>query len=174
MQNVAASVTFAGAFVRSVPPGEPFSVIVRQSVLPKQPTWVPVLWPGQNRPVAMLVLAGPVVSGERVTAIGPTCAPSQQGWFAPQGQLQGTQVSGATQVALVVHGVAGAAGQWPIGTDGGGTSAAVQSASVEHAVAPVGSPWQRDEQQLCPFAGCCPPGHGEARVPTPPVTQSRE
>src|SRR5262245_37326648 len=173
MQNVAASVTFAGAFVRSVPPGEPFSVIVRQSVLPKQPTWVPVLWPGQNRPVAMLVLAGPVVSGERVTAIGPTCAPSQQGWFAPQGQLQGTHMSPTAQSVLVVHRVAGAARQWPIGTQGGATNAAVQSASVEHAVAPVGSPWQRDEQQVCPFPGCCPPGHGEARVPTRPVRRSR-
>src|SRR5262245_16568145 len=173
MHNTAASVASAGTFVRSVPPGVPFSVIVRQAVLPKQPTWVPVLWPVQNRPVPMLVLAGPVVSGESVTPSGPTCEPSQQAWFAPQGQLQGTQMPGATQFASVVHAVAALLRQWPIGTQGPVVPAATQSASTEHAVNPVGSPWQRDEQQLCPFAGCCPPGHGEARVPTPPVRQSR-
>src|SRR5215831_20634850 len=129
MQNTEASVALAGVPVVTAPAATPVSVIVRQSVLPKQPTWVPVPWPVQNRPVAMLVLAGPVVSGERVTAIGPTCEPSQQGWFAPQGQLQGTQVSPTAQSVLVVHVVAGAARQWPTGTQGGATNAAVQSAS---------------------------------------------
>src|SRR5262245_47621903 len=171
MQNTAASVASAGTFVRSVPPGVPFSVIVRQAVLPKQPTWVPVLWPVQNRPVPTLVLAGPVVSGESVTPSGPTCEPSQQAWFAPQGQLQGTQMPGATQFASVVHAVAALLLQWPGETQGPVVPPAVQSASVEHAV--TRSPAQRGAQQVCPFPGCCPAGHCEARVPTPPVGQSR-
>src|SRR5262245_8625654 len=171
MQNVAASVAFAGTFVRTCPAGEPFSLIVRQLVLPKQPAWVPASWPVQNRPSALVVLAGPVVSGGRGTPIPPTCPPYQQ---APppalQGQLQGTQMPSATQSVVVVHAAAGLLVQWPGETQGPGILAAVQSASVEHGVAP--SPAQRGVQQVCPFPGC-PPGHGEAMVPTPPVGQSR-
>jgi hypothetical protein len=178
MQNVAASVAFFWTFVRTCPAGEPVSLIVRQAVLPKQPAWGPPSWPVQNRPVELVVLAGPVVSGARVTPIGPTCPPSQQ---APppavQGQLQGTQMPGATQFGSIVHAVAGLLVQWPGETQGPVVPPAMQSASpfaVEHGVAP--SPAQRGAQQVCPFAGCCPPGHSEAggnRLPTPPVGQSR-
>jgi hypothetical protein len=103
--------------------------------------------------------------------ITPTCEPSQQ--LPPpavQGQLQGTQMPGATQFASVVHAVAGLSVQWPGETQGPVVPAAVQSASVEHVDTP--SPAQRGEQQVCPLPGC-PPGHCEARVPTPPVGQSR-
>jgi len=172
MQNVAASVEFAGTFVKTCPAGEPVSLIWRQVVLPKQPWWVPASWPVQNRPTELVVLAGPVVSGESVTPSAPTCPPSQQ---APppavQGQLQGTQMPGATQFASVVHAVAGLLVQWPGETQGPVVPPAVQSAAVEHAVTP--SPAQRDAQQVCPFPGCCPAGHCAARVPTPPVGQSR-
>jgi len=178
MQNTEASVAFAGTFVKSIPAGEPVSLIVRQAVLPKQPAWVPASWPVQNRPTELVVLAGPVVSGERLTPIGPTCPPSQQ---APppavQGQLQGTQMPGATQSASVVHAVAGVLRQWPGGTQGPVVPLAMQSASPFDAVHGVNpSPAQRGEQQVCPFPGCCPPGHTEAggnRLPTPPVGQSR-
>src|SRR5262249_32595054 len=160
-----------GPFVGPRPPAEPFSLFVRQVVLPKQPTWVPVPWPVQNRPTELVVLAGPVVSGERLTPIAPTCPPSQQ---APppalQGQLQGTQMPGATQSVVVVHAVAGLVVQWPGATQGPVVAPAMQSASVEQKVTP--SPAQMGEQQVCPFPGC-PPGHGEAMVPTPPVGQSR-
>src|SRR5262249_57521093 len=96
MQNTEASVALAGVPVVTAPAATPVSVIVRQAVLPKQPTWVPVPWPGQNRPVAMLVLAGPVVSGARVTPIAPACPPSQQPWLAPQRPLQGTPTPAPT------------------------------------------------------------------------------
>jgi hypothetical protein len=91
MQNVEASVAFFWTFVRTCPAGEPASLIVRQVVLPKQPWWGPVPWPGQNRPVELVVLAGPVVSGERLIAIAPTCAPSQQ---APPPGVQGQLLAG--------------------------------------------------------------------------------
>jgi len=77
LQNTEASVAFAGTFVRTVPAGAPVSVIVRQAVLPKQPACVAV-WPGQKRPPGSVSLAVAVVSGERVTEIGPTNEPSQQ------------------------------------------------------------------------------------------------
>src|SRR5262245_546537 len=135
MQNTEASVALAGVPVVTAPAATPDSVMVRQAVLPKQPTWVP--WPVQNRPVELVVLAGPVVSGESVTSIAPTCPPSQQ---APppavQGQLQGTQMPGATQFASVVHAVAGLLVQWPGETQGPVVPPAVQSAAVEHAVTP--------------------------------------
>src|SRR5262249_12033699 len=175
MQNAEASVALAGVPVVTAPAATPVSVMVRQAVLPKQPTWVPVPWPVQNRPAELVVLAGPVVSGESVTPSAPTCPPSQQ---APppavQGQLQGTQMPGATQFASVVHAVAGLLGQWPGETQGPVVPPAMQSASplaVAHGVTP--SPAQRGAQQVCPFPGCCPPGHCAARVPTPPVWQSR-
>jgi hypothetical protein len=175
MQNTEASVAFAGTFLKSIPAGEPFSVIVRQAVLPKQPAWTPPSWLGQNRPVELVALAGPVVSGERVRPITPTCPPSQQGPPPTvQAQLQGTQMPGATQFASTVHAVAGLSVQWPGETQGPVVPAAMQSASpfaAVHGVAP--SPAQRGVQQVCPFPGCCPPGHCEARVPTPPVRQSR-
>src|SRR5215475_7187437 len=74
-QNTEASVAFDGTFLRSVPPDEPVSLIVRQAVLPKQPAPV---WPVQKMPLALLALAPVVPSGERVTEITPTCEPSQQ------------------------------------------------------------------------------------------------
>src|SRR5262245_37427447 len=118
MQNTEASVASAGTFVKTVPAGEPVSVIVRQVVLPKQPAWGPPSWPVQNRPTELVVLAGPVVSGERVTPNAKTRPPSQQ---APppavQGQLQGTQMPGATQ-SPPKHAVAGLSVQWPGGTQG--------------------------------------------------------
>ena len=66
------------------PAGEPFSVIVRQAVLPKHPNMCPfaLVWPGQKLPVASVLLAVPVVSGERLTLITPTCEPSMQ-WPPP-------------------------------------------------------------------------------------------
>jgi hypothetical protein len=161
--------------VVTAPAATPVSVMVRQAVLPKQPTWVPVPWPVQNRPTELVVLAGPVVSGERVTPIGPTCPPSQQ---APppavQGQLQGTQMPGATQSVVFVHAVAGALVQWLGVTQGPVVPPSVQSVSPFaglHGVNP--SPAQRGEQQVCPFPGCWFPGHTEVGVPTPPVGQSR-
>src|SRR5215831_5800142 len=74
-QNTEASVAFAGVFVRSGPPGEPVSLIVRQAALPKQPAPV---WPVQKMPLALVLLGAPVSSGLRVTEIAPTCEPSQQ------------------------------------------------------------------------------------------------
>src|SRR5262245_61100226 len=172
MQNTEASVAFAGTFVRSWPAGEPFSLIWRQAVLPKQPAWVPPSWPVQNRPTELVVLAGPVVSGEseRVTGkIGPTCPPSQQ---APpplvQAQLQGTQMPGATQSVSFVHAVAALLLQWPGVTQGPVVPPARQSASpfaAVHGVTP--SPAQRGEQQVCPFPGCCPPGHRQGTLRQP-------
>src|SRR5262249_34706034 len=61
MQNPARGVGFPGTFVSTWPAAEPFSLIWRQVVLPKQPTWVPASWPVQNRPTELVVLAGPVV-----------------------------------------------------------------------------------------------------------------
>src|SRR5262245_50408392 len=175
MQNTAASVAFAGTFVRTWPAAEPVSLIWRQVVLPKQPAWVPPSWPVQNRPSELVVLAGPVVSGERVTLIGPTCPPSQQPPPPdPQGQLQGTQMPGATQSVVFVHAVAGALVQWLGVTQGPVVPPSVQSVSPFtglHGVNP--SPAQRGEQQVCPFPGCWFPGHTEVGVPTPPVGQSR-
>jgi len=77
MQNTEASVAFAAVPGLTGPAGVPVSLIVRQAVLPKQPTCVAV-WPGQKRPFGLVLLAGPVVSGERSTAITPTCEPSMQ------------------------------------------------------------------------------------------------
>jgi len=48
---------------------------VVQAELPKQPACA---WLVQKMPPALLALAPVVPSGERVTAIGPTCEPSQQ------------------------------------------------------------------------------------------------
>src|SRR5262245_17533029 len=169
MQNTEASVALAGTFVRSCPAGEPFSLIWRQAVLPKQPAWIPPSWPVQNRPTELVVLAGPVVSGERVTKIGPTCPPSQQ---APppavQGQLQrGRQRTPAGQFASIVHSVVPKslqtlATQWEPG---------VRQSSVGSAHALVKSSEQTGPQQ--PLLPVCPPGHGLVWVPTPPVGQSR-
>src|SRR5262249_6142793 len=46
---------------------------------PKQPD-VPGVppWPGQKLPVPLLTVVVLVVSGDRLTAIGPTCVPSMQ------------------------------------------------------------------------------------------------
>src|SRR5262245_20617181 len=75
MQNTEASVAFDVTFVRSVPPDEPVSLIVRQAALPKQPACA---WLVQKTPLALVALAPVVPSGERVTEIAPTCEPSQQ------------------------------------------------------------------------------------------------
>src|SRR5262249_18979945 len=89
MQNTEASVAFAGTFLRSVPLDEPVSLIVRQAPLPKQPA---VPWPVQKMPLALLALGGGGPSGERVTAITPTCEPSQQlPPPVPQGQALAAQ-----------------------------------------------------------------------------------
>src|SRR5215475_6286872 len=87
MQNTEASVAFAGTFVRTVPAAAPFSVIVTQVSLPKQPA---LSWPVQKTPPGSVALAVPVVSGERLTEIMPRCEPSQH-WPPPgvQGQLSG-------------------------------------------------------------------------------------
>src|SRR5262249_14595086 len=77
MQNTEASVADAGVPVLTGPAGVPLSLIVRQAVLPEQPT-CPAIWRVQKRPPGSVLLAVPVVSGERLTAITPTCAPSQQ------------------------------------------------------------------------------------------------
>src|SRR5262249_60235690 len=79
MQNAEASVALAGVPVVTAPAATPVSVMVRQAVLPKQPTWVPVPWPGQNRPTELGVLAGPVGRGEGGTPSAPTCPPAQPG-----------------------------------------------------------------------------------------------
>src|SRR5262249_42001068 len=75
MQNTEASVAFAGTFLRSVPPDEPVSLIVRQAPLPKQPA---VPWPVQKMPLALLALAPVGRGGERGTKTPPTGEPSQQ------------------------------------------------------------------------------------------------
>jgi hypothetical protein len=79
-QKTEASVAAAELPFVITPAGEPVSVIVRQAVLPKHPNmWPPVLvWPGQKLPLASVAVAVPVVSGERLTLIGPTCEPSMQ------------------------------------------------------------------------------------------------
>jgi hypothetical protein len=164
-QNTEASLAFAGTFVKTIPAGEPFSLIVRQAVLPKQPAWVPPSWPVQNRPVELVALAGPVVSGETLMGITPKCEPSQQ--LPPpikQGQLQrGWQVC-ERQSASVVH-------AFPVSvqTLAAQKAGETQSASVVHGVAK--SSEQTGPQQF-PFP-VCPPGHGLVWVPTPPVGQSR-
>src|SRR5262249_51341487 len=94
MQNTEASVPVAGVPGLTGPAGVPLSLIVRQAVLPKQPTCAAV-WPGQKRPPGSVLLAVPVVSGERLTAITPTCAPSQQ--------LPPPAVQGQLVVGLGVH-----------------------------------------------------------------------
>src|SRR5262249_16100233 len=87
--NTEASVALAGTAVEIGPAAAPLSLIVRHAALPKQPTCT-APWPGQKRPPGSVALAVPVVSGERLTAIGPTCEPSQH-WPPPgvQGQLVG-------------------------------------------------------------------------------------
>jgi hypothetical protein len=111
MQNTDASVALAGVPVLMAPDAAPFSVIVRHAVLPKQPNACPLvlLWPGQKFPVELLLLAVPVVSGERLMGITPARAPSQQLSPAVQGQLQRNwQVSPAVRrSASVVHAVPG-------------------------------------------------------------------
>src|SRR5262249_4131139 len=88
MQNTAASVALAGVPAVMAPAGAPFSVIVRQAVLPKQPNMCPpeLLWPGRKLPPGSVLLAVPVVSGERLTWITPTCEPSRH---APPPGVQG-------------------------------------------------------------------------------------
>src|SRR5262245_20235989 len=88
MQNTAASVAVAGVPAVMAPAGAPFSVIVRQVSLPKHPNLCPLtlLWPGQKFPFGSVLLAVPVVSGERLTLIGPTCEPSRH---APPPGVQG-------------------------------------------------------------------------------------
>src|SRR5262249_11876632 len=78
-QNTEASVVLAGMLVLMGPAVVPFSVIVRQAGLPKQPA---VTWSGQKRPPASVALAGPGGSGERAMPITPTCGPSQH-WRRP-------------------------------------------------------------------------------------------
>jgi len=79
MQNVDASVAPAGVPTLTAPAAAPFSVIVRQAALPKQPAWV---WLGQKSPPAFVDVAVPVVSGDRFTLITPTCEPSMH-WPPP-------------------------------------------------------------------------------------------
>ena len=88
MQNTEASVADAGAPLLMAPAATPFSVIVRHAELPKQPNWCPfvLLWPGQKFPAGSVLLAVPVVSGERFTWITPTCEPSMH---APPPGVQG-------------------------------------------------------------------------------------
>src|SRR5262249_56061013 len=69
---------WGGGLVKAIRGGGPFSLIVRQVELPKQPAWGGPSWPVQNRPVELVALAGQVVSGERLMGITPTCTPSQQ------------------------------------------------------------------------------------------------
>src|SRR5215468_2060912 len=87
MQNTEASVALAGVPVGTAPAATPFSVMVRQAGLPKQPACG---WLGQNRPVAFVALAVLVVSGERLMGITPTCEPSTQ---APPPGVQGCVAS---------------------------------------------------------------------------------
>jgi hypothetical protein len=75
MQNTEASVALAGVPRVTGPAAMPFSVIVTQRALPKQPAWG---WPVQKMPFAAVTLAVPVESGERLMGITPTCEPSQQ------------------------------------------------------------------------------------------------
>src|SRR5262249_54569181 len=89
MQNTEASVALAGTVVRSGPLDEPGPVIGRRAELPKQRA---APWPVQKMPLALLALAPVVPSGERVTAITPTCEPSQQlPPPVPQGQALAAQ-----------------------------------------------------------------------------------
>jgi hypothetical protein len=74
MQNTEASVALAGVPTVTGPASTPFSVIVTQVVLPKQPA----CWPVQKMPFAAVTLRVPVSSGERLMPITPTCEPSQQ------------------------------------------------------------------------------------------------
>src|SRR5262249_13457667 len=92
MQNTAASVAVAGVPAVMAPDATPFSVMVRHAELPKQPKAGPftLLWPGQKFPVAFVLLAVPVVSGERLTRITPTCEPSMH---APPPGVQGCVAS---------------------------------------------------------------------------------
>ena len=77
MQNTEASVTLAGVPGVMGPAGVPFSVMVRQVSLPKQPAWSGP-WPGHRSPAGSVSEATPVVSGERSTGIAPMCEPSMQ------------------------------------------------------------------------------------------------
>src|SRR5262249_15255791 len=119
MQNVAASVAAAGTFVRTCPAGEPFSLIWRQVELPKQPAWGAASWAVRNGPPDLVWAAGRGVGGGSLPQTPRPGPPSQQ---APppavQGQLQGTQMPGATQSVVFVHAVAGALVQWLGGTQG--------------------------------------------------------
>src|SRR5262245_40742246 len=79
MQNTEATVAGAGTPGVIEPPGEPVSVMVRHVDWPKQPG-VPGVppWPVQKFPAALVRVELPVVSGDRLTLIGPTCVPSRQ------------------------------------------------------------------------------------------------
>ena len=70
MQKVAARVAVVGAPIVRGPAATPFSLIVRQSLLPKQPCAVTV-WPGQNWPVAFVEVRVLVSDGERLTEMVP-------------------------------------------------------------------------------------------------------
>src|SRR4029450_4633180 len=72
MQNTAASVASVGVPGVTAPAGLPFSVIVVQVPLWKQPVEV---CPGQKTPVGSVLVTGPVVSGERSTGSVPTKVP---------------------------------------------------------------------------------------------------
>jgi len=87
MQNVEASVAAFGTPGVTAPAAAPFSVIVRQAALPKQPACV---WLGQKRPPAFVDVAVPVVNGDRFTAMAPTWEPSMQ---APPPGVQGWPAS---------------------------------------------------------------------------------
>src|SRR5262245_9566330 len=102
MQKTDARVALAGTPGVIGPAGDPFSVIFRHVDWPKQPAdtcGADVCGGTQNLPFASLEeVAGAVVSGERFTAIGPTCEepgstqrppPGVHGWVAsapPVGQ----------------------------------------------------------------------------------------
>src|SRR5262245_43957406 len=92
MQNTEASVTLAGVPMLMGAAVVPFSVIVRQAGLPKQPS-NPNNWPEQKRPLPLLTLGEPLLSGERLTAIASARAPSQhKPPHAVQGRLQVAEV----------------------------------------------------------------------------------
>src|SRR5262249_51017888 len=83
MQNTEASVALAGVPVGTAPAATPFSVMVRQAGLPKQPACG---WLGQNRPVAFVALAALGVRGGRLMGSAPAREPSTQ---APPAGVQG-------------------------------------------------------------------------------------
>src|SRR4029453_1677284 len=72
------------------PAGEPFSMMVRQVLLPaplKQPIAFET-WPGQKKPVGAVTVTVSVVSGEKLIASGPagTPKPGTGGLAAPTRQ----------------------------------------------------------------------------------------